>query len=86
MLGMFNGSSVRADKRFDESMKYNDAHGYAHLIVPEDYKIYVCTDTHVDSTTRNVETFMKLYKADSACPFAIHLGDLADDHLDGTPL
>ena len=76
MVGMFNGSSVRADKRFDESMKYNEEHGYTHVIVPEDYTVYVCTDTHVDSTTRNLEAFTKLYKADTNCPFALHLGDL----------
>ena len=76
MPGMFNGSSERADKRFEESMAYNQQHGYAHLIVPEDYRIYACTDTHVDSTTYNWETFVKLYKSDPACPFAIHLGDL----------
>ena len=78
MPGMFNGSSVRADKRFDESMAYNQQHGYAHLVVPEDYRIYVCTDTHVDSTTYNWETFVKSYKSDAACPFAIHLGDLVN--------
>lgn len=76
MPGMFNGSSVRADERFVQSMQYNDKAGYAHVIVPEDYRIYACTDSHVDSTTRNLEQFVKAYKADINCPFAIHLGDL----------
>ena len=78
MPGMFNGSSIRADDRFDESMAYNEKAGYSHIIVPEDYRIYVCTDTHVDSTTRNVESFVKAYKSDPKCPFAIHLGDLVN--------
>ncbi len=78
MPGMFNGSSVRADKRFEESMQYNDQAGYAHLTVPEDYRIYVCTDTHVDSTVYNWQTFVKAYKSDPQCPFAIHLGDLVN--------
>lgn len=80
MAGMFNGSSIRADKRFEQSMAYNNEHDYTHLTVPEDYRIYVCTDTHVDSTTRNVEKFTKLYKADPLCPFAIHLGDLVNEN------
>lgn len=79
MAGMFNGSSVRADKRFEQSMTYNERAGYAHLVVPENYRIYVCTDTHVDSTTRNWEQFVKAYKADPQCPFAIHLGDLVNE-------
>ncbi len=80
MAGMFNGSSERADKRFNESMAYNEKNGYAHLIVPETYKVYVCTDTHVDSTTYNWETFVNSYKADLQCPFAIHLGDLVNEN------
>ena len=80
MPGMFNGSSVRADKRFTESMAYNDKAGFARLVVPEDYRIYVCTDTHVDSTTYNLEKFVKLYKSDLLCPFAIHLGDLVNEN------
>lgn len=76
MPGMFNGSSVRADVRFDQSMQYNAQAGYAHLIVPENYRVYACTDSHVDSTTRHLEQFVKAYKADARCPFAIHLGDL----------
>jgi len=78
MAGMFNGSSERADKRFDESMAYNEKAGYAHLIVPEEYRVYVCTDTHVDSTTHNLEQFVKRYKSDLQCPFALHLGDLVN--------
>ena len=76
MPGMFNGSSERADKRLAESLDYDKKVGEIHLTVPEDYTVYVCTDTHVDSTTHNWEKFVKLYKADAACPFALHLGDL----------
>ena len=78
MPGMFNGSSVRADKRFDQSMAYNEAHGYTHLYVPEDYRIYVGTDTHVDSTMYNWTTFLNAYTSDPTAPFALHLGDLVN--------
>ena len=76
MPGMFNGSSERADKRLAESLEYNKQAGEINLTVSEDYTVYVCTDTHVDSTTYNWRTFVKAYKADNNCPFAIHLGDL----------
>ena len=76
MAGMFNGSSERADKRLAESLAYDEKVGETHLVVPEDYTVYVCTDTHVDSTTNNWRKFVKAYKADGKCEFAVHLGDL----------
>lgn len=79
MPGMFNGSSVRADKRFKESMTYNERVGYTHLTVPENYRVYICTDTHVDSTTYNLKQFVRQFKSDPLCPFALHLGDLVNE-------
>lgn len=76
MGGMFNGSSERADKRLAESLEFDEKVGEIHLTVPEDYTVYVCTDTHVDSTTYHWTKFVNLYKADKDCAFAIHLGDL----------
>ena len=80
MAGMFNGSSIRADKRFDESMAYNEKAGYAHITVPEDYRVYVATDTHVDSTTYNTEEFVKRFRTDPSCRIALHLGDLVNEN------
>lgn len=76
MPGMFNGTSPEIATRFAESTEYNARAGEIHLSVPADYRIYVCTDSHIDSTHNNLEQFVLAYKSDSLCPFAIHLGDL----------
>lgn len=76
MPGMFNGTSPEVATRFAESTEYNARAGEIHLSVPADYRIYVCTDSHIDSTHYNLEQFVLTYKSDSLCPFAIHLGDL----------
>lgn len=74
--GMFNGTSPEVATRFSESMAYNEQYGEIHLSVPADYRIYICTDSHIDTTHRNLERFVLDYKTDTLCPFAIHLGDL----------
>lgn len=84
IVGMVAGSSPCIDKRFRDSQAYNDAHPFVTLAAPADtYHLYVCTDTHVDSTRRNWEYFIRQYRNDSLCPVAIHLGDLinAQNHF-----
>lgn len=76
MPGMFNGTSPEVATRFAHSMDYNAIVGETHLSVPADYRIYVCTDSHIDSTHHNLEQFVLAYKSDSLCPVALHLGDL----------
>ncbi|MBR1481302.1 MAG: metallophosphoesterase [Paludibacteraceae bacterium] len=77
LVGMFYGSSPRTDVRFEQSMAYNDSAGYAHItVLNEEYPVYVCTDSHVDSTTRNLGKFLHAFHHDMKSPLAIHLGDL----------
>lgn len=77
MQGMFNGTSPEVDTRFKESMTYNDSVGERSVLTDgEDYRIYVCTDTHIDSTHRNLHRFLAEYMADSLAKITIHLGDL----------
>lgn len=84
MPGMFNGSSPKVAVRFAESMAYNDSVGVRHVVVPAaDYHVYVCTDSHIDSTHYNIDSFAVAVAADTLCPFALHLGDLinAQGHM-----
>lgn len=82
MAGMFSGSSPRSDSRFATSNAHNELHGFSTRLVDDDYRVYVGTDSHVDTSCYNLEQFVRAYKSDAACPFAIHLGDLvnADGH------
>ena len=86
LAGMFCGTSPKIDERFAESQVYNDSIGFATLQAPsEDYRVYVCTDTHIDTTQVRWTKFIESYRADTLCPVAIHLGDIIDaqNHYDG---
>lgn len=85
IVGMFSGSCPGIDTRIDDSFRYNDEHGYPVInATSESYKVYICTDTHVDFTRKNWERFISDYHADINCPLALHLGDLinAQNHWD----
>ena len=79
MVGMFAGTSPTIDERFEESKVYNDQHGFTTLQAPvDDYRVYVCTDTHVTKTQTRWTYFIDTYRQDPLCPVAVHLGDIID--------
>ena len=82
MVGMFAGSSPTIDKRFEQSMEYNQQAGYATIQAPsENYHVYVCTDTHIHQTRKRWEHFINAYRGDKLCPLAVHLGDIIDTNI-----
>lgn len=94
MVGMINGTSPEIAERFAQSRHYSDSVGVVHMNMPADYRIFVCTDSHIDSTHYGLEKFIHLYKADTNPHMCLYLGDLinaqgnfphADSilHLDG---
>ena len=85
MVGMFAGSSPTIDERFEQAQEYNNKHGFVTLkALTDDYKVHVCTDTHISRTQVNWTKFIESYRADMNCPVAIHLGDIIDaqNHFD----
>ena len=85
MVGMFAGSSPTIDERFEQAQEYNNKHGFVTLkALTDDYKVHVCTDTHISTTQVNWTKFIESYRADMNCPVAIHLGDIIDaqNHFD----
>ena len=79
MAGMLNGSSPEVSTRFEQSMAYNDSVGIPAVVVPSaDYRVYVCTDSHIDSIPTNLTTFVQAAAADTLCPLLLHLGDLGN--------
>lgn len=80
-LAPFASEFPSVDERFMMSMSYNNLNSYATIRVPnKDYKIYVCTDTHVagEGLHKTLKTFISLYKNDKDCPAACCLGDLVE--------
>ena len=83
MVGMFAGTSPTIDKRFEQSMEYNQQAGYATIqALTDNYHVYVCTDTHIHKTRNRWGYFIEAYRADVLCPVAMHLGDLIDATTD----
>ena len=79
LAGFLNGTSPKVSTRFEQSMAYNDSVGVPAVVVPSaDYRVYVCTDSHIDSIPTNLTTFVQAAAADTLCPFALHLGDLVN--------
>lgn len=79
LAGFLNGTSPEVSTRFEQSMAYNDSVGVPAVVVPSaDYRVYVCTDSHIDSIPTNLTAFVQAAAADTLCPFALHLGDLVN--------
>jgi hypothetical protein len=76
MRGMFDGSSPEIAERFADSRRYSDSVGVVHLQMPEDYRLFLCGDSHIDSTHYGLEKFIRSYKADKHPHLAIYMGDL----------
>lgn len=82
MVGMFAGTSPTINNRFEISKAYNQQMGFATLQAPDDYHVYVCTDTHITKTRTRWEYFIHAYREDQLCPVAVHLGDIIDARTD----
>ena len=94
MIGMIDGTSPEIASRFADSRRFSDSAGVVHMQMPENYRLFVCTDSHIDTTHYGLEKFIHLYKADTNPHICLYLGDLinaqgyfkhADSilHLDG---
>ena len=83
MVGMFAGTSPTIDERYEQSKAYNQQAGFATLQAPaDDYRVYVCTDTHIHKTRTRWQHFIDTYRTDLMCPVAVHLGDVIDATTD----
>jgi len=91
MLGMFYTKSEGADERFTQSEEWNATHPFDVVRAASDnYRIYVMTDIHVDTTTLNLDTFTNAFLAEASiqhiampspeqtttAPFCFCLGDI----------
>lgn len=99
-LAPFASHYPSVEERFNLSQEYNWRNGdrvdtlYAKA---DDYKIYVCSDTHIavpyyailqaqwngpnPMMLSKLATFISLYRADTLCPAALCLGDLVESDI-----
>ena len=78
MVGMIDGTSPEIAERFADSRHYSDSVGVVHMPMPANYRLFVCTDSHIDSTHYGLEKFIHLYKADTNPHMCLYLGDLVN--------
>ena len=80
-MNYFSYETPSVDQRFETSMEYNNSHGYAVIKVPDgNYRVFVCTDTHLHETANNFRHFIQLYHDDPDCPVAVDCGDLVESY------
>lgn len=76
--GFFYSPSVAVDARFEQSLAITGDAPVAKLEHDTDYTFYVCTDPHIDGSTKNLSRFVGDMRADSDAAFAVSLGDCID--------
>ncbi len=82
MSALIESNAPGVNGRYTQYMLYNSTHGYPTIQVHDDeYTVYVCTDTHVATVNKKLQTFIQTYRDDKTCPVAVCLGDLVEaDH------
>lgn len=76
--GFIIPTSDVVEKRFEQSMKLNNATSIDIVNVEDDYVFYVCTDPHINETTINLSTFYDRLCNDASASFGVILGDCID--------
>lgn len=78
VYGMFASSGTHTEDRVAEWLEWDESHG-PNVIdnVPDDYRVYVCSDTHIDSSAARAGEMMRRETADPRGLFSVILGDLA---------
>ena len=73
-------SKERVNKRFEQSMEYNQNHMADTLIISEEenYRFLVAADFHVKTTACNLAKYTKITAANSNILFSSILGDITD--------
>lgn len=79
MGALVKSHTPTVNQRYQQYINYNSEHGYTTIQVHDDeYTVYVCTDTHVATVNKKLQTFIQTYRNDKTCPVAVCLGDLIE--------
>lgn len=83
-ISMVIPPSDLVNSRFEQSMRITQGKAVAQIEAADDYMFYVCTDTHIDKTSVNLEAFNSVLRNDDNATFGVMLGD-AIDRRDNLP-
>ncbi len=66
----------KVDKRFTKSMQI--ASPIDTINVPDNYRFYVCGDSHYETTAHKLTSMLRTANNDTLCQFVFHVGDIVD--------
>lgn len=75
LISMIIPPSDLVDSRFEQSMQITGGQAVAQIEAADDYMFYVCTDTHIDESSVNLEAFNNILRNDKDASFGVVLGD-----------
>lgn len=79
VAGMFISPAPSTQERVNEWMQYNETHGKTILYnVPDNYRVYVCSDIHITDSCPRFRKFLQSEKNDPLGLFSIMNGDIAN--------
>ena len=76
--GFIAPTSEAVNTRFEKSMSLHGNKAVATISADESYSIYVCADTHIESTYNNLREFATRLRNSESADFGIMLGDCAN--------
>ncbi|MBQ6068878.1 MAG: metallophosphoesterase [Bacteroidales bacterium] len=78
--GMFWSSGSHTEERVEDWLAWDKEHGENIVAgVPERYRVYVCSDIHLEGDATRVATVVERENADPLARFSIVLGDIANE-------
>lgn len=83
VAGMFFSSGTHTEERVAQWLEWNAQHPATVITgAPDNYKVYVCSDIHLEGSVERVQTFLRHEYADPMGLFSIINGDLANERGD----
>lgn len=83
VAGMFFSSGTHTEDRVAQWLEWNTRHPAVVITgAPDRYKVYVCSDIHLEGSVHRVQTFLRHEYADPMGLFSIINGDLANERGD----
>ncbi len=80
VTGMFFSHGTHTEDRVAQWLEWNDQHPATVIAgAPDQYRVYVCSDIHLEGNTDRVERFLRAEGADSQGLFSIVNGDIANE-------
>lgn len=76
--GVIIRTSDDVNKRFEQSMNINKTSDSDVVNIDSDYMFYVCTDPHIDKTSKSLTRFYDSLCNDNDASFGVILGDCTD--------